>query len=370
MPYLLGRRLFRNILQGLALFIIAVPTLADSVNSTQRTVTKLADGVYEIRHKDGLPGNPQGNTTVIIGEREVFVVDSCWLPSSAREDIAQIKQWTDKPVRYLLNTHWHYDHTLGNGAYRDAFPGLAIIAHAEARKAIKGYAGPYLEDFLKTAASYEQMLDTGKSPDGSALREGVKSQLKELLPTLKTISTEFEALRGEVPKLIPDLTFERELDVNIGNREVQLKYFGRGNTAGDAIVYLPKEKILITGDLVDHPVPYLFGGFPAEEITTLEKMAQLDAETIVPGHGDVMHDKVYLHQEIGLLKTVVSQMEKEVYLLGGTIAKDPDTIQKAVRNDIDFKALRRQFAGDDPDNGQFFDDSVGDLLKYSYWQQD
>jgi len=99
-----------------------------------RSVTKLAEGVYEIQHKDALDGSASGNTTVIIGERQVFVVDSCFLPSAAREDIAQIRQWTDKPVAFVLNTHFHNDHNLGNRAYMDAFPSLTIIAHVETKK--------------------------------------------------------------------------------------------------------------------------------------------------------------------------------------------------------------------------------------------
>jgi Metallo-beta-lactamase superfamily len=94
---------------GLATMIVAAAScFADTVTTHERTVTRLADGIYEIRHPDAPDTFPQGNTTVIIGERGVFVVDSCLLPSSAREDIAQIKKWTDKPVMFLLNTHWHF----------------------------------------------------------------------------------------------------------------------------------------------------------------------------------------------------------------------------------------------------------------------
>ena len=95
---------------GVALFVIwlvaAPPLLADSAASNQRKVTKLAEGIYEIQHKDSPDHFTEGNTVVVIGESGVLVVDSCYLPSSAREDIAQIRQWTNKPVRYLLNTHW------------------------------------------------------------------------------------------------------------------------------------------------------------------------------------------------------------------------------------------------------------------------
>src|SRR3954469_18982000 len=86
---------------------------ADSTETKERTTSKLADGIYEIRHPDAPDSFPQSNTTVIIGEKSVLVVDSCLLPSTTRQDIEQIRKWTDKPVTYLLNTHWHFDHTLG-----------------------------------------------------------------------------------------------------------------------------------------------------------------------------------------------------------------------------------------------------------------
>src|SRR5262252_8973638 len=117
---------------GISLWLIAgvVPLLAQ----TPRKVTNLADGIYEIEHKDDLDGFASGNTTVIIGERQVLVVDTCFLPSAAREDIAQIRQWTDKPVAFVLNTHFHNDHNLGNRVYMEAYPSLTVIAQAETKK--------------------------------------------------------------------------------------------------------------------------------------------------------------------------------------------------------------------------------------------
>jgi Metallo-beta-lactamase superfamily len=91
----------------LTAFVLSAAAVS-TFGQSQRKVTQLADGVYEIQHE------PNGNTTVIIGERQVFVVDTCFLPSAAREDIAQIRKWTDKPVSFVLNTHFHNDHNLGN----------------------------------------------------------------------------------------------------------------------------------------------------------------------------------------------------------------------------------------------------------------
>ena len=341
---------------GLLTLLIVLNTtvlLADSVNTKERTVTKVAEGVYVIRHKDAPDTFPQGNTTVIIGDREVFVVDSCYLPSSAREDIAQIRQWTNKPVRYLLNTHWHYDHTLGNGAYADAFPSLQIIAHTETRKQSEGYNPGYLAKYTERIARFKRYAETGKGLDDKPLTEAQRAEFRDAAAGGKQVSEEFKNLVDRLPNLM----FEQGLDIDIGNRQVEVKHLGRGNTAGDTIVYLPKEKILIAGDLLDHPVPYLGGGYPSNLVMTLRSMARLDAQTIVPGHGEVLqgdYGRTYLNQVIDFLQAVVSQVSLEVYRIGNG-PRNLEAVREAVLKAIDMNAWRQKFAGDDKDNRQFFD---------------
>ena len=230
------------------------------MDSSQRQVTKLAEGVYSIQHKHLNDGNVNGNTTVIIGEREVFVVDSCYLPSFAREDIAQIRQWTDKPVGYLLNTHFHNDHNNGNKAYLDAFPSLAIVAQVETKRDMDLIQPGNIERTPKRLAAAIAAWKQGKNQQGRALTEEEKKQVQELLPGVEKQEAEFRAMVYQPPTL----TFTDKLDIDLGNREVQVLHLGRGNTPGDAIVYLPKEKILVAGDLLVHPIPYTFDGYPAE----------------------------------------------------------------------------------------------------------
>jgi cyclase len=347
----------------LSLLLFApLAAFADSSSSKERTVTRLADGIYEIRHKDAPNGFPQGNTTVIVGDRDVLVVDSCYLPSSARDDIAQIRQWTDKPVRYLLNTHWHADHTRGNGTYFDAFPTITIIAHTATRELIKGFYADHPENAVAVAqrarAVFKHYLETGKSDDGSALTEDDKKKVKEMMAGIDSVVAEFTNL---VPRL-PNVTFDRELDLNLGNREVQIKFLGRGNTAGDAIAYLPAEKILIAGDLVVHPGPYVGSGFPSEWSAVLEKMIAMNPQTVVPGHGEILHDTVYLSQLDELARTVVAQV-KDQYYRQTNIAK-LDDIKKA----LDMDALRKHFGPffkDDSQNGEPYLELDG-LIKVTY----
>jgi glyoxylase-like metal-dependent hydrolase (beta-lactamase superfamily II) len=350
------------------LLLLLCPLLAaaaDSVNTKERTVTRVAEGVYVIRHPDAPDGFPQGNTTVVIGEREVLVVDSCYLPSSAREDIEQIRRWTTRPVRYLVNTHWHYDHTMGNGVYAEAFPGLAIVAHEETRRQSAGYNPGWFERFPARANAFKQRLDSGKAPDGRPLTEVEKKELAAAMAGVAPVAEEFRKLADRAP----NLSFERGLTVDLGGREVRVEHLGRGNTAGDAVVFLPKERILVAGDLLDHPVPYLGGGYPSQLVRTLREMARLDAEVIVPGHGDVLrgdYARSYLKQVTDFVETVTAQVSREVHRLGNG-PQNLEAVREAVLKSVDVAGWRQKFAGDDADNRDFFDNfSLRGLVTAAY----
>jgi cyclase len=336
----------------MTVLIVAAPLFGDA---DERRVTRLADGVYAIQHKNSSDGNVNGNTTVIVGDREVFVVDSCYSPSAAREDIAQIRQWTNKPVGYLLNTHFHNDHNNGNKTYLDAFPSLAIVAQEETKKDMDLIQPGNIERSPKQLAAAIAAFKQGKDLRGQALSEEDKKQVQELLPGLEQQLSEFKTMVYQPPTL----TFTDSLDIDIGNREVQVKHLGRGNTPGDAIVYLPKEKILIVGDLLVYPIPYTFDSYPAEWIQTLQKLALLDAETIFPGHGPVLHDKTYLYLEADLFKSAVDQVRARIRQIGHPGFHSVDEVKGSVK----LTPFRTRFAGDDKDLQAEFDDMTVHLVK-------
>jgi len=162
---------------------------SQSVSTPARIVTKLSDRVYVIRHRDAPDGNAQGNTSIIIGDNKVIVVDACYLPSAAREDIETIKKLTGKPVDYLVNTHWHADHQQGNPEYVRAFPHITIIAHEETAKDIIAFEKKDLERYRQSQDTLKDQIakaDTSKAPPTEELKE-----MKELSAGQDSVEKEF-----------------------------------------------------------------------------------------------------------------------------------------------------------------------------------
>lgn len=338
----------------LALSLVTGLLAATSLPGQERKVTKLADGIFAIEHaNDG-----GGNTTVVIGQRQVFVVDSCFLPSAAREDIAQIRQWTTKPVSFVLNTHFHNDHNLGNRAYMEAFPGLTIIAHVETKKDMDRF-GPGSEMREERGlASLERMQDTGKTQDGRALTAEEMSEVKSAVPHQRDVIEELKKADFQTATL----TFDHDFAIDLGGREVEVKFLGRGNTAGDAVAYLPREKIVAAGDLVVYPIPYIYDGYPTDWIQTLQNLSQMDANTIVPGHGPVMHDKAHVLLIRDLLKSAVDQLNTKLSKTRPAMFQTLDEVKASVNLD----AFRSRFAGTNKDLGAEFDDMAANLVKVAF----
>lgn len=326
------------------------PPATPSVNSTVRSTTRLAEGIYLIRHADAPNGFPQGNTTVIVGNNAVMVVDSDYLPSSAREDIADIRQWTDKPVRYLVNTHWHFDHTFGNGAYNTAFPGLSILAHRETVRQMVGWNAAWLASFPERTNGLKTRIEKRVEADGKRATAERVDLMRRQLEIRERIWREFEGYQIT----LPNLTFEQDLQFDLGNRVVWVRYLGRGNTVGDVVVHVPDAQLVATGDLLTHPVPYLAGGHPADLAGSLDSIAALGVKILVPGHGEVQRDLVHLRQVAQFIRLVVGKVDSS-FFIHGTAWGNVDQVRDAVAGSIDLAHWRRTFSGDDSENISFFD---------------
>jgi glyoxylase-like metal-dependent hydrolase (beta-lactamase superfamily II) len=339
----------------------------------QHILTTVAEGVHVLRHTGAARrGAFSGNTTVVIGDRDVLVVDSGYLPSVAREDIAVIRKWTGKPVRYLVNTHWHGDHTWGNAAYAEAFPGVGVIAHRKTADGMAGYLAPMVQRNSGMPAAMNKALETGVDLDGEPLSPGRRKEIESGLAAAVTRAEEFT----RVSMLLPTLTLEHELTLDLGNRPVVLKHFGKGNTSGDVIVWLPNERVAVMGDLVVSPNPYFFGGFPAEWSRTLQRALDLGPQTVVPGHGAVLggaDGSAFVSLVRDWLAVVSSEVRQAVYQIGnipgdndGAKRRHFERVRETVLKSAAIGKLRERVGGSDRDKLQFFDRSLPQIIDAAY----
>jgi glyoxylase-like metal-dependent hydrolase (beta-lactamase superfamily II) len=228
-----------------------------------------------------------GNVAVALTDEGVVLVDDMFDRNHA-DILTQVRTLTDKPIRYVLNTHQHDDHAGGDVKM---LPIAEVIAHKNVRANLMHIKQPYYED-------------TPGTPIG-----------------------------------LPRVTFSDQLSLSLGQSEVQARYFGRGHTNGDAVVYFPELKVIHTGDLflartaaaaaaadkrppgVSIYVDYAQGGSFIEWSRTLEGILTLDFDTIVPGHGPVSTraDLVRFKANLEAMRTRIAAMIQQGATKGAVV---------------------------------------------------
>ena len=249
------------------------------------TFNKIADGVY---HAVGT-GNlvVMSNATIIEGDRDVLVVDSHVTPGGAWALREELKTLTAKPIRYVVNSHFHFDHSHGNQIYG---PEVEIIGHQFAREQIvagKSIDSPAHDFFVggvpNTIATLEKRL--ASAPDDKA-----KAEIERQLAIQRN---HLEGTKAVKPTP-PTITLNQSMTLHRGGREIRLLHVGRGHTAGDVIVYLPKERIIATGDFLVEGTSYMGDAYFTEWIESVEVLKKLDFDTVLPGHGNAFKGKAKL----------------------------------------------------------------------------
>jgi len=286
----------------MTLLFLPLPLAAQA---PQLTVHRVAEGVYAVTHAAERRFD-DSTATVILLDDGVLVVDAQNAPGTARAVIAEIRKLTDKPVRYLVDTHWHGDHVQGNRAYREAFPGVQILAHRNTREDMVKRGIPALKEDLETIpkniARWQLMVDTGKQPNGQPVTDAQKEQLRGRIERTQANLAQLQSV-GEI--VLPDATFADTLTIFRSAGEIRLLHF-LGHTRGDVVVYLPKQGVLVTGDLLDD-LPFTGHGSPAALVETLDALEKLDWQVMIPGHGGPRQGKDHLHQVRALFASVVQQ---------------------------------------------------------------
>ena len=304
----------------------------------------LADGIWLFRAPSALDLWTASNSVVIVNDEDVVVFDTNTRPATARMVIAEIRKLTKKPVRTVVNSHWHMDHWGGNDEYAKAFPGVRIVATEETRGYMSRMPWQFFAEetgYEKSKAALENAIRTGKRSDGVTpltpeLRKYFENDLEETRQFVEELKT--------TPRLLPDVAFRDALTFFSGGREFRLTS-ETGDATGSAVLYLPKEKILVTGDVLvspadgNGPPPWTTNSYAITPwLATLRRLDALDATVIVPGQGPAMRDKAYLERTIALYASVIDQVHAAlrrgvVTLTDVQAAVNADEIGKAYTKD-------------------------------------
>jgi glyoxylase-like metal-dependent hydrolase (beta-lactamase superfamily II) len=227
------------------------------------------------------------NGSIFVNENDVMVVDSHITPAAAWALLKELKNVTDKPVRYVVNTHFHFDHAHGNQVFPDD---VEIIGHEFTREKLAAGASKngrswdlFVGGLPARITEMEAQLKAAQDASDTAKAEELKKNIE--------VQKRYQEATAAIEVDPPTTTLSERMTLFRGGREIQLLYFGRGHTGGDVVVYLPREKVVATGDLLTAGLSYMGDGYLEEWPETLEKLKSLDFEVVLPGHGEAFRDR-------------------------------------------------------------------------------
>jgi len=241
-------------------------------------------------------GDP--NTGIIIGDDAVLVADTQATPVMAQDVIRRIREVTDKPIKYVLLTHYHAVRVLGASAYQP-------------------------QQIIASQDTYDLIVERGEAD--------MKSEI-ERFPRL------FQAVES-VPGLTwPTLTFKGEMTLWLGRLEVKIMQLGRGHTKGDTVLWLPQDKVLLSGDLVEFgATPYAGDAYFKDWPHTLDAIAALRPEKLVPGRGAALKTPQQVAEGLAGTRAFVSELYAKVRD-GVAAGRDLNTLYKET-----YAALKPKF---------------------------
>lgn len=244
-----------HVLAFLLAAIVAAPAVSTPTVDVARGVF-LIPGAF-------VPGQqPDGNSVVFTGRHGLVVVDSGRHASHTKK-IVDAAQQLGKPVAAIVNTHWHLDHIAGNALLRHEYPQVRVYASAALADARKGFLERY-------RGQLEEMI--AKTADAAQKQ---------------SLETELHLVESSAA-LAPDVVVERSQTLNLAGRTLQVHLETRAVTAGDLWLYDPSSRVLVSGDLVTLPVPFLDTACPAGWSATLDHLHGVDFAVLIPGHGAPM----------------------------------------------------------------------------------
>ncbi len=261
------------------------------VESDTHRFEEVAEGVWHVSGTGAV--HTMSNAMVLVGEFDTLVVDSHVTPAAARALIDSIPAVTDKPVRYLVNSHYHFDHAHGNQSFPE---GVEIIGHEFTRAKLNGDIGNVLEE--NTFRSFSDPVPTLVAQLEEQAANENDPRLRAELEERHRVQSDYMNAIQEVVPTPPNITLDRKMTlfqvVAGGSREIQLHHFGRAHTGGDVLIFLPEERVVFTGDMMLPGLAYMGDGHVDEWPAALEGLKALDFDIWLPGHGPVMRSREFI----------------------------------------------------------------------------
>jgi glyoxylase-like metal-dependent hydrolase (beta-lactamase superfamily II) len=239
------------------------------------------------------------NAAIFKNEKDLLIVDAHSAPSAVFALVAQIRrEITTKPVRYVVATHLHGDHTQGLPGYRKIAPSADIIASAKTRSLMVEVGPARLKSAVDgiphSIENFSRRLAESKTAVEKAYYQEMISQSRAFLEEMRN-----------VPIALPNVTFDDQLTLHNKAHDLYLSFRGRGHTAGDIVVFCPSKQVIASGDLLHSFFPTIGDGYPRDWPATLRSIQQLKFQKVIGGHGSVLESQQRAGQMRGYLEELL-----------------------------------------------------------------
>jgi len=265
-------------------------------------IEKVADGVYAALARPQILTNC--NAAIFVNAQDVLVVDAHSKPSAAAALLAQIKKdITTKPVRYLVNSHFHWDHTQGDAAYKAAGAKLDIIASDATKQLMTQLSRNRLKESLD---SVPKQIDDVQARLAKAASNADKEYYTDLIRQLKAYQAEMKSYTLE----LPTITFAKSHVIQDPAGDLHIEFHGRAHTAGDIAVFSPQKRVVASGDAIIGFLPNIADGYPRPWPATIDSVGRLAFDHIIPGHGPVQNDRARMTQMRNYIEELTGRVEE------------------------------------------------------------
>lgn len=278
---------------------------------------KVADGIYFAHARPQTMVNC--NAAIFVRSKDVVVVDAHSKPSAAASLIRQIKrEITDKPVRYVVNTHFHWDHTQGNHAYRETGQKVDFIASATTKRLMSDLAVTRMKE---SVGAVPKQIDELSARAARSTSAGEKAFCADQIAQLKAYQTELNNYTLE----LPTITFDTSYLLRDPAFDLHIDFHGHSHTAGDVFVFCPQQRAIASGDAIHGFLPNIADGFPRAWPRTIDTVGQVDFKSIMGGHGPLQTDRTVMTSQRNYIEELTGRVAE-----GKTAGQNLAEMQKRV----------------------------------------